>query len=292
MASSSSSSISHEEFKMFHSIDRELYRLLVNNLWRDPVESMQIMALWLWLERMGCANVVKKILSLPYILINEVADEAILCLSCINNDQFACQNNDIPLMQSLMENEISLKYFHDNRLGATQGVAKNVNEVCIRALYDIMQQAIERNAAQIGLPDTQKIPPSSTQSRLPKIEFSPKDMMLSCTQETGVPPEDRTMFVTFSKGYPVHKWEVREFFTSAYGDCIESLHMQEVESHEQALFARIVFHSAATIEVILNGLDKAKFNINGKHVWARKFVPKRPKSSLPFLPLSNFSPPF
>lgn len=280
MASSSSSTVSDEQFKLFHSIDREVYRLLVINLWRDPVESMQIMALWLWLERMGYPIMVKKILALPYILINEVADESNICISCVNDNQFASQNSDIPLMQILMEKEISLKYFHDNRLCATQGMAKFMNDVCIRALYDIMQQAIERNCAQISfLTTTQKIPPSSTQPRLPQ------------TESNDVPPEDRTMFVTFSKGYPVHKWEVKEFFTRTYGDCIESLHMQEVEFNEQALFARIVFYSAATIDVILNGVDKVKFNINGKHVWARKFVPKRAKSSLLSPLLSNSSPP-
>ncbi|XP_012077535.2 uncharacterized protein LOC105638353 [Jatropha curcas] len=257
MASSSSSSsstslVSTEKFKLFHSIDRELYSLLVINLWRDPVESLQILALWLWMERIGYSNVVKKILSLPSILINELADEAIICLTCINQDQFTSQNSDIPLMQSLMEKEVSLKHFHENRFSAIQGVAKIVNEVCIRAVHDIMQQAIERNA-------TQKV----------MTAHQP-------TVVVGVPEEERTMFVTFSKGYPVEAWEVREFFTRRFGDCIESLHMQEVESQQQSLFARIVFNSPSIIQVILSGLDKAKFNINGKHVWARKFVPKRP----------------
>ena len=82
------------------------------------------------------------------------------------------------------------------------------------------------------------------------------------------------------KDCPVYEWEVREFFTRTYGDCIESLHMQQVLlPNEQSLFARIVCHSASAIEVILNGMNKAKFTINGKHVWVRKFVPKRLKPS-------------
>ncbi|KAL6957343.1 hypothetical protein U1Q18_049564, partial [Sarracenia purpurea var. burkii] len=43
--------ISLEEFKLFHKMDRRLYTLLTKDLWRDPLESMRIMALWLWLER-------------------------------------------------------------------------------------------------------------------------------------------------------------------------------------------------------------------------------------------------
>ncbi|KAL2534349.1 Uncharacterized protein Adt_07700 [Abeliophyllum distichum] len=56
-----------------------------------------------------------------------------------------------------------------------------------------------------------------------------------------VPPEDRTMFVTFSRGYPVAEREVRHFFSTNFGDCIESFHMQEVRPHEQPLYARVVF---------------------------------------------------
>ncbi|KAL5768520.1 hypothetical protein ACOSP7_015065 [Xanthoceras sorbifolium] len=278
--------VSNEEFKAFHTIDRELYTLLVITLMRDPVEAIQIMALWLWLERTGFKYVVKKILSLPTMLINELADEAITCLNCINNDHFAglSDANDIPLMQCLMEKEISLRFVHDYRLSATQGVARIVNEVCIRALTDIMQLAIQRNAAQ-SLADNQKMMAHSFQPPLYHLGV-PQQMVQPQIQENAeVPPDARTMFLTFSKGYPVLEREVREFFRRGYGDCIESLHMQEVQPNEQSLFARIIFCSASTIDVILNGVAKAKFTINGKHVWARKFVPKRPKSvSMPYFP--------
>ncbi|XP_007012640.2 PREDICTED: uncharacterized protein LOC18588282 [Theobroma cacao] len=286
--------VSQEEFNVFHTIDRKLYTLLVINLWRDPVESMQVIALWLWLERVGFKNVVQKILSLPYILTNELADEAVTCLDVINNDQLASlsEGNDIPLMQSLIDRDLSLQFFNKHRLIATQGIARIVNEVCIRALRDIMQHAIERNATR-SLADSQKVMSHSLQQPtvqpgLPQVGFGPgADVELPWTQESEVPPDDRTMFVTFSKGYPVHEWEVREFFTRAYGDCIESLHMQEVPPDEQSLFARIVFRSESAIEIILSGMSKAKFTINGKHVWARKFVPKRLKPSLPAAPPVN-----
>lgn len=288
-----SSFVSEQEFKMFHSIDRDLYTLLTINLWRDPVESMQIMALWLWLERTSLIDIVSKLLTLPDVLINELADEAVTCLNCINNDHFACssESNVIPLTQSVMDKEISLRFFHENRLKATEGVAKVANEVCIRALNDIMQRAIARNAAQ-SIADSQKMmtaqpfQQSPVHSGFSQMRFGPSDVLESGTPENEVPPDDRTMFVTFSKGYPVQEREVGEFFTRAYGDCIDSLVMQDVQSSEQSLFAKIVFRSAATIDVILNGLGKVKFTINGKHVWARKYVPKRPKSQLiPSLPL-------
>jgi hypothetical protein len=73
-----------------------------------------------------------------------------------------------------------------------------------------------------------------------------------------------------------------------HGDCIEAIYMQEVSAEEQPLYARLVVTSAAVIHSVLQGQSKAKFTINGKHVWARKYVPKNPKSSSP--PKSPTSP--
>ncbi|KAF3439684.1 hypothetical protein FNV43_RR17962 [Rhamnella rubrinervis] len=259
--------VSQEEFKQFHGIDRELYTLLVINLQRDPTECMQIIALFLWLERTGFPKIVKKMTTLPYILISELAEEAVTCLNCIHSrssktssssSSTSDQNMDIPLIQCLMEKEISLQFFYENRAHACQEVARIVKDVCVRALADIMQQAIERKA--------------NTCQNLAADHQTQVYIM--------VPAEDRTMFVTFSKGYPVYEWEVREFINRAYGDCIESVIMQEVQPNEQSLFARIVFHSASTIEMILDGMSKAKFTINGKHVWVRKYVPKHTRALL------------
>ncbi|CAI9765967.1 unnamed protein product [Fraxinus pennsylvanica] len=92
-------------------------------------------------------------------------------------------------------------------------------------------------------------------------------------------PEDRTMFVTFSRGYPVAEMEVRHFFATVYGNCIESFRMQEGGPYEQPLYAWVVFRKASFIEEILNGAEKAKFTMNGMHIWMRKFVPRNEGSS-------------
>lgn len=54
--------------------------------------------------------------------------------------------------------------------------------------------------------------------------------------------------------------------------------MQEVEPEEQVLYARLVVCSASVIDIIVERGSKSKYSINGKHVWARKYVKKNPKS--------------
>lgn len=276
--------VTDEDLKSFHTIDRELFAILVMNLWRDPMEALQIIALWLWMERSGFRYVVKKILSLPNMLINEVADEAVICLNCISNENLAIltETNDIVMTQSLMDKEISLRFIYENRQSATRGVAKIVKEVCIRSLSDIVQKAIQRNAAQSVANNQRMLATLQPPVLAPTVDQLIMQMQSTVLETDAVPPENRTMFVTFSKGYPVSEKEVWDFFTLNFGGGIESVHMQEVSQGEQSLFARIVFQSSSAIDIILKGQAKAKFTINGKHVWVRKFVPKRSKF------LSNF----
>uniref|UniRef100_M1APM9 RRM domain-containing protein n=1 Tax=Solanum tuberosum TaxID=4113 RepID=M1APM9_SOLTU len=107
--------------------------------------------------------------------------------------------------------------------------------------------------------------------------------------EAEIAPEDRTVFLTFSKGYPISEAEVKEFFTRKFGDDVEAVYMQEVAEDEQALYARLVTRSPALLEAIVDG-GKAKYNINGKHVWARKYI-KKQNPKIMFLGQSSSSVP-
>ncbi|CAI9108869.1 OLC1v1008569C1 [Oldenlandia corymbosa var. corymbosa] len=84
-------------------------------------------------------------------------------------------------------------------------------------------------------------------------------------------PDERTIFLTFSRGYPISANEVQEFFTKKFGDFIENIHMQQVAENEQVLFARVVARAPAFVNAVVEG-GKAKYSINRKHVWARKYV--------------------
>ncbi|GAA0149842.1 hypothetical protein Leryth_009162 [Lithospermum erythrorhizon] len=285
--------MSMDEFKCFHSIDRSLYSILVNELVRDPIEAIQIMALWIWLEKAGFKNVVFKIMPLPHILINELADEAVTCLKCINDTQFCSMvlGGEITLTQNFMKEDISLQFFQDYRVDALRGIAKVLNEVCLNALTDIMNISLKRNVTPPLVQGQMVMPPSNQPfQQNPNQIIKVGQYSHSRPQVNEISPENRTMFVTFSKGYPVTEYEVREFFTKFFGDCIESLYMQDVKADEQALFAKIVFNNPLFLDIVLKGMSKAKFNINGKHVWMRKFVPKNvdvnPSNNSP-LPINN-----
>ncbi|GAU32317.1 hypothetical protein TSUD_43590 [Trifolium subterraneum] len=108
------------------------------------MESMKLVALWLWLEEVGYGNVVNKIYSSSCTIINELADEGVTCLNCINTNMIHSSiefnEDDIPQMCCLMDKDISLKMLYENKVFAKQGVDTMLKKVCMVALGDIMDQ--------------------------------------------------------------------------------------------------------------------------------------------------------
>ncbi|XP_042520461.1 uncharacterized protein LOC122093963 [Macadamia integrifolia] len=119
--------------------------------------------------------------------------------------------------------------------------------------------------------------PSSSSTTPPALlpQYPPPVAAADTTENSA---DERTLFITFSRGYPINETELRVFFAMNYGDCVESIYMQEVQQpYVQALFARVVINSSMIMDAILQEEDsegKAKFVINGKHAWARKYFPK------------------
>ncbi|XVE68972.1 hypothetical protein DITRI_Ditri09bG0113100 [Diplodiscus trichospermus] len=104
-----------------------------------------------------------------------------------------------------------------------------------------------------------------------------------------VDPDDRSIFLTFSVGFPISKNEVIDFFTRNFGDnFVEVVEMQTVQEGKQPIYGRMVLKSASDIETVLNGKPIAKFSIKGKDVWCRKYEPARKRPS----PLQNLQIPF
>ncbi|VFQ74547.1 unnamed protein product [Cuscuta campestris] len=264
-----------EMTKLFHAIDRQLYSILVFNLQCDPRVSMLTIAFWIWLEHITLKDAVTKILSLSFEMINGLFGEAVICLGCIANTMhhFPHAPSHFFLTQHLLGQHSCLKYLYENQAAASNRIKKIVSGVCLKVLNDLKAMAISNN----------------TQQHLAQSEVALIDYFLgecsSSSQSGGVvprrmptikaPPKGRrTMFATFSKGFPVYEGEMRRFFSRMFGDCIDSITMQEVNPGELPLYALIVFTTPGIIDFILNGTEKAKFSINGRQVWLRKSVPK------------------
>ncbi|KAI3758018.1 hypothetical protein L6452_05564 [Arctium lappa] len=226
---------------------------------------------------------------------------------------------DISLLNNLLDRKrICLNEFHENRDWIFDEVSHIANDVYSKTLKVILHQIIRCGTpsamvspkeviAGVGTEGSQylvHIVPNPSYEVNNYLRFCPQlgfaihqdwslamldfrqhkdlclnDPLILRDLEHEVPPDDRTIFLTFSKGYPISKSEVRDYFTRNFGDFIEAIYMHDVGSDEQSLYARVVVCLPSVVKTIVmrdgpNG--KSKYNINGKHVWARKYVKKKP----------------
>ncbi|KAG2305032.1 hypothetical protein Bca4012_064107 [Brassica carinata] len=181
---------------------------------------------------------------------------------------------------------LSVQHQTPIRLSAPQGISNR---------QSVQQRIPIRQSVQQGIPTRQSVQYqtpiwlSAQQERAPAPTTPPpveEESGNTVTEEVEneeaiIPADDRTVFLTFSKGYPTSESEVMVYFTRRFGEVVEAILMQEVEENEQPLFARMVLkmECASKIEEIVGPGNKKKFTIDGKHVWARKYVRKNPSSS-------------
>ncbi|KAJ1688456.1 hypothetical protein LUZ63_019846 [Rhynchospora breviuscula] len=84
----------------------------------------------------------------------------------------------------------------------------------------------------------------------------------------------RSMVITFSKGFPIGREEIWEHFATRWGDCIEKVMMERVPpGGTPPMYGRIVFKTDTYIDLLLDMDRVVMHNINGTHLWARKYVP-------------------
>ncbi|KAK9159756.1 hypothetical protein Syun_006097 [Stephania yunnanensis] len=293
---SSSSHISVEDFYAFHTIDRELFTRLVIDLRRDPGYSMLSLALFLWFNNIGFLDVVVKLRSLPDAVVDVVGEEATIILRYLETGtlppsaQLNALENLIPTIRGLMDSRLTFQFLQEQRIRVLNGVSQLMEDVCSRAFVDIVQRLAvirEREAASTSVGNQPFVMPTNFGVRPPIVPpmapaVPPRYVVIQdpMVPQMGVAPmneslaaqQEHTMFMTFSRGYPVSEAEARDYFTRNYGDCIDSFHMEEVEATQQALYARVVYRTPAMVTAILAGRESVRFVINGKHVRVRRWV--------------------
>ncbi|KAL5055298.1 hypothetical protein RYX36_035980 [Vicia faba] len=286
--------ITTKELHMFYQIDRELFCFLIFKLHYEVTQSILVMALWLWLEKIGCHNLIHKVASLQGTLINALVIEALTCLQFLERDDLPIPNGGgLPLSEMLMNKSISLEMFISRRYTIIIGIKTVLNETCVRVFNDVLQIALKRKyiietrgstTSQTHTFNTPLILPGfphplfGSFDLLPRIEnlnLSDGSMWIQKKPYDDATNDDKSLFLTFSRGFPVSDIEVKCLFTTNYGDCVQRLIMGGNHvKNDQPLFAIMVLKKVENVDQILSGKRVAKLQINGKHIWARKYEPR------------------
>lgn len=275
-------SITLEELRLFHTIDREIFSRLVISLMRHPGESLLVMALYLWLENKRFPKILSKMVSQGDLVVNGLAKEASACLQTLKTKTPPLPlDGGMPLTTALMGRDISFQMIYQIKFTAVAEIKLFLNDVCAFIFTDILQEVLAFPSAPQAIFHQPMVVPGFPHPLFGSIKITPLplDHVLPPGALSGwsdiiqVPVNDRTLFLTFSRGYSVTEAEVRDLFTSEFGKCVDYVEMgsEFASSIDKPLYARMAVRSVTTIDEMLNGKNVAKFRINGKHVWARKY---------------------
>ncbi|KAF9602673.1 hypothetical protein IFM89_030561 [Coptis chinensis] len=257
------------ELLFFHKGEIQLYNRIVGSLRKNSSLAKQAMSFWFCMEELGYFDLVENIILADDTLVEIIFNETMSCLECVGpNARHPSEDTDeVVAMSEILNEPIRRRFIYFNRDTIFNRMNHFLNTVC--------NLIFNENAA---VPTFYARGESSTQGQVsrPSSSLDPSARPFS----SNVPPEYRTMFLTFSHGYPIPKEEILEFFAKRWGDVVEDLIFESIEGKPEKTepeYANLVFKSILTIPLILNGKQKVKYNIKGKHLWCRIFVP-RPSS--------------
>ncbi|XP_021912506.1 uncharacterized protein LOC110826213 [Carica papaya] len=248
---------------------------------RDPAESMLVLAFWFWLEEKHIPDLVYKMRSIPDHVVDLLADEAAACIKSLesNNPPSPVADGGMPLTDKFFGTDMSFVSIYQQKYAAVTGIKNFLGSVCSRIFPDILHLVLG-NRCFVSLNQSLVIPgfPHPTFGAVHVMPRAcdnglPNGGIWGWHPSSNVTENDRTLFLTFSRGFPVTAAEVADVFSRTFGDnFVETVIMQDnIQPHEQPLFAKLVLHSVEQVDIVLSGCRIAKFKNNGKHIWARKY---------------------
>ncbi|KAI9174233.1 hypothetical protein LWI28_014354 [Acer negundo] len=264
---------------LFYTLERSLFNRMVCKMGKNPHQVKTTIALWLLLEEIGYHDLIRTIHSHHETTIEALFNEALLFLECIKStisiERTALIYNS-PVFYLLFNEPMNQRFSYYNREFMYKRFMHIMGTVCDKIFGE--RAAIEVDMSgmrpvplvRVAINEEGSSPTSQTNLNPEASEFYPRHI---------VPEEARTMFVTFSKGYPLSRHEIVNFFTSKWGGVVEDVIMEHTRPGQNPQFGRIVFTASTAMARVLNGQSKAKFLVNRKHLWARPYVQRHDGTS-------------
>ncbi|OEL37251.1 hypothetical protein BAE44_0001731 [Dichanthelium oligosanthes] len=280
-----------EKLVLFHKLESDLFHRLVHDLAQDPATMRWVIALWLWLESAGHHDFIRRVAALPGPVVVRFVEEAIACLRCLaspgqGSEAGVGDNRDrrLSCTNALLTEPIDdVGYFQGHR-EVLDGVTHQYRSVCL-AVCNVGSSTTCVPAAPPMVSSPVHVAPMAAPLPLnPMAASFPLNPMAASFPlnpmaapwipvQSPLPDDYRALFITFSKGYPISREDIMEFFNSVFGPCVETVMVEKVPPGQQPVYGRVILRSAALIPVVLEGKQTAKFLIKGRHLWARIYIP-------------------
>ncbi|KAE8821878.1 hypothetical protein D1007_00071 [Hordeum vulgare] len=298
------------EMAIFYAQERSFFHRLVRDLGQEREHMRWVIALWLWLEADGHDKFMRRASALPGPVVLRFVDEALACLARLAGRELAGAGTLLPCTNALLNRPIDdVTYFEEHRDKIMPGVKLLYKTVCRVVLDDTCASddaiflprsstaSVPRAIGSPAFAGPTPVPETPTTPTTPRFadlnaimtpRFSQLNAMAPPWSPVRVaqqhhqqhqmiidplPEEFRSLFITFSRGYPIDKDDIKEFFNSLHGPCVEDVMVERAPAGQLPVYGRVVLQSPDMIPVLLGGEPTAKYIIKGRHLWARVYVP-------------------
>ena len=232
-----------EKMLLFHKLERDLFHRLVHDLAQDPAAMRWVIALWLWFESVGHHDFIRRVAALPGPVVLRFVEEAIACLRCLaislggQGEATASDGGDrrLPCTNALLAEPIDDVAYFQGRREVLDGVIHQHKSICL-AVCNVAGNNATCMPGNAGSVVPAATPPramvvSSPIRATPRVALAPMMQLINPMATPSFPlnpmaspwipimqsplPDDyRSLFITFSKGYPISKEDIMEFFNS------------------------------------------------------------------------------
>lgn len=229
----------------FYTQERLLFNRMVGpTMGQNPKLVKMAVGFWLLLEEIGFHDLTRRIYSFEDSTIETIFNETLACLHCIRPGATEpCRHNDVllPGLTTILDEPISRRFFYYNSEFMLRRFTHVMETVCNRIFgensaieVDIVDEEDHHFHRNPVRPDDCKgsvtssdrvISPVADSSRVTATRRFDKVLkvpisssILNPNASEFIPGQNnqdaRTMFLTFSKGYPLGREEIINFFTS------------------------------------------------------------------------------
>jgi hypothetical protein len=217
-----------EKLILFHKLERDLFHRLVHDLAQDPVPMRWVIAFWLWLESDGHHDFIRRVSALPGPVVLRFVEEAIECLRGLacrghgpaagtgDGDGDGRERRCLPCTNALLTKPIDDAGYFEGQREILDGVRYQYRTVCL-AVCDVdsnITACVPTNTSGGVLVAPPMV--GSPVLAVPTAASFPLNPMASPWIPLKSPPPDdyRSLFITFSRGYPISRDDIVEFFNS------------------------------------------------------------------------------
>ncbi|XP_009622739.2 uncharacterized protein [Nicotiana tomentosiformis] len=245
-------------FAFVSDTEKEIFHRMVN-MGLETQPSEKVMSFWMFLEFHNSKQFYHKISICDEKFFKSLYAEAEIALVFLASNSSSISQDFCPLTSQLLF-PLSLKEIISNKEKVNKEISLIYDTFCCDG-FEVKLEEKTKNMAEEE-----------------KVNLALNSKLNPFAKEWSSSEANRSLFMTFSRGYPISRRQIINFFNRKYGDCVEDVFTFRKQGRDPT-FGKVVFKNTSSCALVLRGgCDVARFYIGSGHVWVKQYKPRHFKN--------------